>query len=31
MSAALDGVRTAVAIARAWGQPLGELGAIVEP
>lgn len=29
MSAALDGVRTAVAIARAWGRDVGELGAIV--
>lgn len=31
MSAALDGVRTAVAIAHAWGRELGELGAIVPP
>lgn len=29
MSAALDGVRTAVAIGRAWGRELGALGAIV--
>ena len=29
MSAALDGVRTAVAIARAWGRPAGELGGLV--
>jgi uncharacterized FAD-dependent dehydrogenase len=29
MSAALDGVRTAVAIAKAWSRDLGDLGAIV--
>ena len=31
MSAALDGVRTAVAVADRWGRDLGELGAIVPP